>query len=78
MTTRKKKVSTFEQLMKAKQIADAKYKIYDKADDKYRDLVWDFPECTNKLFEFEGKTYVVNQSRRPNGSPQLDIIEVET
>jgi hypothetical protein len=78
MTARKEKVSTFEQLMKASQLSDKKFSDYQKADAKYKATVKSFPECNNKLFEFDGKRYVVTRYDTGWGQAKIEIIEIES
>ena len=70
-----KKVSTFEQVIQASAVVDAKYSSYEKATQRYSALVANFSECKNKLFEFEGKKYVVTCQKWPY---IFNVTEVKT
>jgi hypothetical protein len=73
--SKKQKVITFEQIMKASAVVNARYSSYEKANKQYNALVDSFPECETKLFKFEGKTYVVTKQDWP---ARFSIIEVNT
>jgi hypothetical protein len=72
---KKQKESTFEQIMKASAVVNARYSSYEKANDRYSALVDNFPECETKLFTFDGKTYVVTSQRWPS---VFSVTEVNT
>ena len=73
----KVKTSTFDQIMAVRDEIDKKHIAFTKAVDKKRQLISRFPECSNKLFRYGGKTYVVTCVTKFNGEKMLNLEEVE-
>lgn len=52
--------TTFDQLMQAIAIKERRHSSLIRAETKVSKLKANFPDCTNKLYKFNGKTYVVS------------------
>lgn len=72
------KPSTFEQIMKQSDVVDKRASALYKARGKYNALISNFPECRNKLFEYEGKKYLVtNQPKEILLQDRFKIVEIQ-
>ena len=79
MSKRKPTPSTFDMVMRAKNTLSAKRAAMYAAEKKYEALVDRFPDCRNKLFQFDGNTFVVtkNESAWSNANRfTIDHVEV--
>ena len=75
----KKKETTFEQYMKAREIQEKKYALWSKAEDREREILSRLPDCDTKLFKYNGVEYVVTKTSPLSsyGSHTITIREVQ-
>ena len=72
------KPSTFEQIMKQSNVVDKHKNVYYKSVEKYNLLTSRFPECKNKLFEYDGKKYLVTKTpHEVLASHRFNIVEIQ-